>query len=195
MGRVDTAVQLVQSICFPSLVVEYLWIKNKVTQSKSIISEDHSDEIFNWFVFLKNTVWTTYKFIATSCQCCTFIKGYRKRFSTKYTVWSPKSSFFEMVVVYLFRKGLQLLRRTWTFAAFSEASSNLTQISNGLAEGLAMSLLLSKNESWFLSFLAELKTLNIITVSVWGWMCQEKVLFFTMAGTRNKVKRQGFSVA
>lgn len=75
------------------------------------------------------------------------IKCYRKRFSTRYMVWSPKSSFFEMVVVYLFRKGLQLLRRTWTFAAFSEASSNLTQISNGLAEGLAMSLLLSKNES------------------------------------------------
>lgn len=103
--------------------------------------------------------------------------------------------FLKMAIVYLFRKGLQLLRRTWTSAAFSEASSSLTQVSNGLAEGLAMSLLLSKNESWFLSFLAELKTLNIITVSIWGWMCQEKVLFFTMAGTRNKVKRQGFSVA
>lgn len=55
--------------------------------------------------------------------------------------------FLKMAIVYLFRKGLQLLRRTWTSAAFSEASSSLTQVSNGLAEGLAMSLLLSKNES------------------------------------------------
>jgi len=52
-----------------------------------------------------------------------------------------------MVLVYLFRKGLQLLWGTWTFAAISEVSSNLTQVSSGLAESLTMSLLLSKNES------------------------------------------------
>lgn len=56
MGGVDIAVQLVQWICFSSLVVKYLWIKNKVTQAKSMISENHSGEIFNRFLFLKNTV-------------------------------------------------------------------------------------------------------------------------------------------
>jgi len=41
-----------------------------VIQFKTTISEDHSDEIFNWFVCLKDTIWRNRKFIATCYQCC-----------------------------------------------------------------------------------------------------------------------------